>query len=165
MTTNGDSQTTPSTTVEVQDISEAKRINISMDQPGSLFQLPSSEGTMLPGNVKESADQILKFMAMFPDYLTEAFGEYQKPITTVGLLLVAGLSVAVADGVLDRLNAIPLFAPTFELIGLGFSAWFIFRYMLYAESRKELVADYEDIKQRIVGGITPEIGGSNDEDE
>lgn len=152
MTTNGTPDT--STTVEVQELEEAKRINLSMDQPGSLYQLPSSEGSLLPGDMKETADKAIKLIALLPDYLTQAFGEYRKSTTTVGLILLAGLSIAVADGVLDRLNAIPLFAPTFELIGLGFSAWFVFRYMLYADTRKELVADYEDVKKRIVGSMT-----------
>lgn len=159
MIMNGEGQANPTTTVDVQDVPEAQRINLSMNQPGSLFQLPSSEGSMSEGSIwsgdlKANVDQALKLMTMFPDYLTIAFREYRTPITTVGLVMVAGLSIAVADGVLDRLNAIPFFAPTFELIGLGFSAWFVFRYMLYADSRKELVADYEDVKKRIVGSMT-----------
>ena len=127
-----------STTVEVQEVEEVQNLNISVEQPGSLFQMPSTGGNLISGDVKETADKVLGFLGMFPDYLTEAYDEYQKPITTIGLIVVAGLSIAVADGILDRLNTIPLFAPSFELIGLGFSGWFIFRYLLYAESRQDL---------------------------
>ncbi|MCM1983439.1 CAAD domain-containing protein [Lyngbya confervoides] len=153
MSHNGEAQATPST--EVQEREDTKPVDFSTEQPGALFQAPSTERELLPPEVKETADKLLKFLVLFPDYLTEAFGDYRKPMTTAGLVLVAGLTIAVADGVLDRLNTIPLFAPIFELIGLGFSGWFIFRYLLYADSRQELKGEYEQIKGRIVGHLNP----------
>ena len=153
MTTSEQDNGNHSPTVDVQEINEAQRVDISMEQPGTLFQVPSSNSNLLPEDIKGTADKVLGFMGSFPDYLTEAYGEYRKPMTTVGLLVVASLTVAVADGILDRLNSIPLFAPTFELIGLGFSGWFIFRYLLYAESRQELKQEVDIVKSRIVGSI------------
>jgi hypothetical protein len=140
------------TTIDVQEVEEVQKLNISVE-PGSLFQMPSSSGNLMSGYVKETADKVLGFLGMFPDYLTEAYTEYQKPITTIGLVVVAGLTIAVADGILDRLNTIPLFAPTFELVGLGFTGWFIFRYLLYAASRQELKQEIDVVKNRIVGSL------------
>jgi hypothetical protein len=140
------------TTIDVQEVEEVQKLNISVE-PGSLFQMPSSNSSLMSGDVKETADKVLGFLGMFPDYLTEAYTEYQKPITTIGLVVVAGLTIAVADGILDRLNTIPLFAPTFELVGLGFTGWFIFRYLLYAASRQELKQEIDVVKNRIVGSL------------
>ena len=75
---------------------------------------------------------------------------------------MASLTIAVADGILDRLNTIPLFAPTFELIGLGFSGWFIFRYLLYAESRQELKQEIDVVKDKIVGSMQPQLTEGDD---
>ncbi len=121
-----------STTIDVQEVEEVQKLNISVE-PGSLFQMPSSSGNLMSGDVKETADKVLGFLGMFPDYLTEAY--------------------TVADGILDRLNTIPLFAPTFELVGLGFTGWFIFRYLLYAASRQELKQEIDVVKNRIVGSL------------
>lgn len=42
----------------------------------------------------------------------------------------------------------------FELVGLGYSAWFTYRYLLFKSSREELVEDIEALKKKIrcVGG-------------
>lgn len=160
--TSEQENSTHSTSVEVQEVEAVDPINVSVEQPGSLFQVPSSGGEFFSGDVTETANKLLGFLGMLPDYLTEAYGEYRKPITTVGLLIVASLTVAVADGILDRLNAIPLFAPTFELIGLGFSGWFIFRYLLYAESREELKQEIDEVKGKIVGSMQAQLPEGND---
>jgi glutamyl-tRNA synthetase len=139
--------------VDVQERSTDAPFNIAMDQPGKLFQLPSSEKQVFPGDIQESVDQFLRFLVLFPDYINQAFGEYRKPVILVGGLLLAGLTIAVADGVLDRLNTIPLFAPTFELIGLGFSGWFVLRYLLYADTRQELLVDLDEVRGRIIGTV------------
>ena len=160
--TSDETNGTHATTVDVQEVEAVESVNISVEQPGSLFQMPSTSGDFFSGDAKETADKLLGFLGMLPDYLTEAYSEYRKPITTVGLLVVAGLTIAVADGVLDRLNTIPLFAPTFELIGLGFSGWFIFRYLLYADSRTELKQEVDQVKSKIVGTINAQLPEGND---
>lgn len=37
----------------------------------------------------------------------------------------------------------------FELVGLGYSAWFTYRYLLFKSSREELVDDIEALKKKI----------------
>jgi hypothetical protein len=37
----------------------------------------------------------------------------------------------------------------FELVGLGYSAWFTYRYLLFKSSREELVEDIETLKKKI----------------
>lgn len=48
-------------------------------------------------------------------------------------------------------NGIPLLPKLFELVGLGYSAWFTYRYLLFKSSRQELVNDLEDLKKKISG--------------
>jgi CAAD domains of cyanobacterial aminoacyl-tRNA synthetase len=124
-------------------------LNVNLTTPGTLQKMPSSQ----PDNPEwlETVEKGLQVLAVFPDFLGKILGEYRGPLTTVGLILVSGLGIAVADGVLARLNSIPLFAPTFELVGLGFTGWFVVRYLLYANTRQELLTEYRQIKDRIAG--------------
>jgi len=49
------------------------------------------------------------------------------------------------------LNDIPLVAPTFELIGIGYSAWFVYRYLLKASTRQELTNEIATLKSQVIG--------------
>ncbi|PMB05870.1 hypothetical protein CI594_02700, partial [Fischerella thermalis CCMEE 5196] len=69
-----------------------------------------------------------RFLATLPEYLGSFFNKYRQPLVTIGLIVGAIVAVKVVLAILDALNDIPLVAPTFELIGIGYSAWFVYRY-------------------------------------
>ncbi len=133
------------------DVSTPTALDVNADTPGTLLKLKNSDQTFANPEWQGQLEKALQFLVVFPDYFGSVFGEYRKPLTTVGLILAAGLGIAVADGVLARLNTIPLFAPTFELVGLGFTGWLVVRYLLYADTRNELLQEYDQIKDRILG--------------
>jgi hypothetical protein len=126
-------------------------LDMNTETPGTLLNLQNSSQPLVSEEWREQLDKVLRFLLKFPEYFDSNLGEYRKPLTTVGIILSAGLGIAVADGVLTRLNTIPFFAPTFELIGLGFTGWIIFRYLLYADTRQELLQEYDKVKDRIIG--------------
>jgi len=59
--------------------------------------------------------------------------------------------VWVANSVVGAINALPLLPKMFELVGLGYSAWFTYRYLLFKSNREELVDDIEARKKKIAG--------------
>lgn len=95
--------------------------------------------------------QISEFLAQLPDYIGRFFNEYKQPIITVGLILAAIITVKVVLAVLDALNDIPLLAPTFELVGIGYSVWFVNRYLLQASKRQELSQELQSLKKQVIG--------------
>jgi len=82
--------------------------------------------------------QISVFLAQLPDYLGRLFNEYKQPLTSVALILAAIITFRVVLAVIDALNDIPLLAPTFELVGIGYSIWLVRRYLLRKSTRQEL---------------------------
>jgi hypothetical protein len=106
----------------------------------------------------QNQDQWLKygevassFLATLPEYLGSFFNKYKQPLVTIGLIVGAIVAVKVVLAILDALNDIPLVAPTFELIGIGYSAWFIYRYLLKASTRQELTTEIATLKSQVVG--------------
>ncbi|NEQ28980.1 MAG: hypothetical protein F6K28_60575, partial [Microcoleus sp. SIO2G3] len=92
-----------------------------------------------------------------PDYVGEFFNEYKRPLITIGLVLGAFLSVKLLLAILDSINDIPLLAPTFELIGIAYSTWFVYRYLWQASNRKELADNFDSLKRRVLGGTGVDI--------
>lgn len=67
-------------------------------------------------------------------------------------ILYAGGAVVLlwlASTVVGAVNAIPLLPKLLELVGLGYTAWFVYRYLLFKSSREELLADIEELKKKI----------------
>ncbi|MDY7023017.1 MAG: CAAD domain-containing protein [Cyanobacteriota bacterium] len=94
---------------------------------------------------------VVEVLSEFPAYVSSFFSEYQKPIITIVLIIAAIVSVKVLFAVIDALNDVPLLAPTFELIGMGYSAWFIYRYLLRASNRRELTQEFNAFWEQISG--------------
>ncbi|PMB21664.1 hypothetical protein CEN45_14270 [Fischerella thermalis CCMEE 5198] len=92
-----------------------------------------------------------RFLATLPEYLGSFFNKYRQPLVTIGLIVGAIVAVKVVLAILDALNDIPLVAPTFELIGIGYSAWFVYRYLLKASTRQELTNEIATLKSQVVG--------------
>ena len=65
--------------------------------------------------------------------------------------MVLLVTLRVLVGVIDIINTIPLVQPTLELVGIGFSAWFVYRYLLRSETRQELVTKFNALKAEVLG--------------
>lgn len=101
--------------------------------------------------VQQILDKISGLLAELPDYVTNFFKEYQRPLITVGLVLTAFISVKLLLAMLDAINEIPLLAPTFELVGLGYTAWFVYRFILKDANRQELGDTFNSLKDQVLG--------------
>ena len=134
---------------DTQTITEVVTVDLVSDQPGVITTMTTSE---TPGSqFQDIKDQILSILSELPAYLSNFFVEYQKPLVTIGLILAGGVSIKVMLGVLDALNDVPLVAPFFELIGMGYTGWFVYRYLLKASTRQELLTEVDSFKEQVVG--------------
>ncbi|WP_369797133.1 CAAD domain-containing protein [Kamptonema formosum] len=103
-----------------------------------------------------TAEKVVDVLSNLPDYVTDFFGTYKKPIVSVGLIVAAAVTVRVMLAVLEVLNDIPLVKPTFELIGVVYAGWFIYRYLLSGPSRQELAQKVQGFRDYIAGETTSE---------
>lgn len=53
--------------------------------------------------------------------------------------------------IIGAVNNVPLLPKILELVGLGYSGWFVYRYILFKSSRRQLAADIEELKVKITG--------------
>ena len=101
--------------------------------------------------VKKVAGQVVDSLGEFPKYFGEFFKEYKRPLLALGLIFGAFISVKLTLAILDAINDVPVLAPLFELIGLIYSGWFIYRYLLKASNRSELASEMNALKDQVLG--------------
>jgi CAAD domains of cyanobacterial aminoacyl-tRNA synthetase len=100
-----------------------------------------------PDWLKQTAD----ILAELPSYLGQVYQQNQGAVVTLGLFFGAFVILKLALAILFAVNGIPLLAPTLELIGIGYTVWFVSRYLLQASSRDELAGEISGLKSEILG--------------
>ncbi|AUC62265.1 photosystem I subunit PsaP [Cyanobacterium sp. HL-69] len=124
--------------------------NVDNEMGGIISASQPASGAEQPW--QEWVDVAVDFLSQVPEQLGNFFGEYKQPLTTVGLIVTAAITVYITLSVLDAIGNIPLLASILELVGLGYTAWFTTRYLLKASTREELFAEFNGLKKQILGG-------------
>jgi glutamyl-tRNA synthetase len=120
-------------------------------QPESSFisETPAAEESGIQWDaIKE---QIVSILSDFPEFVGKFYQEYKQPITVIGLIVATVITLKVVLGLVDVINDIPLLSPSFQLIGVAYSAWFIYRYLLRATTRQELSQNVQNLISEILG--------------
>ena len=122
---------------------------ITDDTPGMMTtttSVPTDEPAW-----QEYLEVVVDFLTQLPDQLGTLFTDYKKPLTSVGLIVGAIITVYITLSVLDAINHIPLLSPILELVGVGYSVWFVSRYLLKESTRAELVSEFDSLKEQVFG--------------
>ncbi len=122
---------------------------INTDLGGSLAPFTVSDDPS--EQMKAYAAKAVDLLANLPDHLGDFFTNYRQPIVTAGLFFGAFVGVKLTFSLLAALNEIPLVQPGLELIGLTYSSWFIYRYIIKADNRQELSSKYNGVKAQVFG--------------
>lgn len=124
-----------------------ENVTVKVDSPGSITTISGASNEQW----REIGEKVSDFLADLPAYLSDFFGEYKRPIVTIGLIIAALVAVKLLLAVLSAINDLPLFSSLFELIGMGYSAWFVWRYLLKASTREQLAVDFNSLKEQVLG--------------
>ncbi|XP_047307353.1 protein CURVATURE THYLAKOID 1A, chloroplastic [Impatiens glandulifera] len=83
--------------------------------------------------------------------LKEKWDAVENKSTVIAYGGGAIVAVWLSSVFIGAVNTIPLLPKILELVGLGYTGWFVYRYLLYKDTRKELVTDIEGLKKKIAG--------------
>ena len=123
-------------------------------KPQTLAKLPTAETS--ENQLDMVGANISQFLAEIPQDLNKLYSAYKTPLIGLAVVLASFVALKVVLAMLAAVNDIPLVSPVFELIGIGYTGWFTFRYLLKAQNRKELAADIESFKKQLTGNSTTE---------
>jgi len=100
---------------------------------------------------QEWIELVSEFLAKLPDYVGKFFSDYRQPLVSISLILAGIITVKLTLALLSAINDVPLLAPMFELIGIGYTGWFVYRYLLQSKTRQELLAEFTSLKSSVLG--------------
>lgn len=104
----------------------------------------------LPG---EETDPVAKFYETARQIVEEVLqilSSYQQVIIYGVLAFLTIVFIRLTFVAIDAIHSVPFFAFIFELIGLGASVWFAFRYLLSVATRAELRDELTSIRTRFI---------------
>jgi hypothetical protein len=139
------------------DSSKTPNSEAQVVETSSLITEKSAPGTITKSEpismsqVQELLEPVIDFLAKLPDEIGHFFADYKRPLTTLFVFISGIVTVYVTLAVLDAIRDIPLLSPLFELVGLGYTGWFVYRYLLRASTRSELVSEFDALKKQVVG--------------
>ncbi|MBW4489415.1 MAG: CAAD domain-containing protein [Trichocoleus desertorum ATA4-8-CV12] len=138
-----------SSTPELADVEDRADIDVTSAEPAPIVVSPQTSQSS--DQWSQIGERVSYYLGQLPDLLSDFFSQNQRLLINLGLLFGGIVTVKLTLAILDAVNDIPLLAPTFELVGIGYSAWFVYRYLLKSENRQELSQEIDALKQQVVG--------------
>lgn len=125
-------------------------VGLSTDTPGAISK-PSPADKPVQEWVSIGRD----FLARMYDYIGDFISDNEKVLVNLLLVFLAVIAVRVTLAVLAAINDFPLLSPLFELIGLGYTGWFVYRYLWKESNRQELKSELNALKSQVMGRNNP----------
>ncbi|KAG6663360.1 protein CURVATURE THYLAKOID 1D, chloroplastic [Carya illinoinensis] len=87
------------------------------------------------------------------DILDKLNIKFDSDDTNIILLYGGGALVALwfASAIVGAIDSIPLFPKLMEVVGLGYTLWFSYRYLIFKKNREELAAKIEEFNREVLG--------------
>lgn len=95
---------------------------------------------------KLSGKQTSQLIEQLLNYVKNFFSAYKRPLFLIALILVVLATLKIILEMLDAINDIPLIEPTLELIGIVYTIWFVYRYLITPARRVELSSKFNSLK-------------------
>lgn len=81
----------------------------------------------------------------------EAWNKTDDKLAVGGLGVTALIALWASAGLIGAIDKLPFVPSLFEFVGILFTGWFIYRYLLFKPDREELVKKIEDALTKITG--------------
>jgi hypothetical protein len=126
-------------------------LNSESSNPETISEQTTISANSTTDELLQIGRQISYFLKQLPSYISRFFEAYKSPIISIALVLATIVTLRLVIAIVDALNDLPLFAASFETIGIGFVIWFAYRYLLKASTRQEIMLKIQILKEQIIG--------------
>ncbi len=136
-------------------VQQFKSLDITSTEPIAASESLQLETQPLLRSVDEPLPQSQEdrnfsaFLEQLPQYLGRFFIDYRPSIISFASIIAVIITTKIVLAVLDVINDVPQLKLVFELTGISYVNWFVFRYLLKASTRQELAAQIRSVQKEI----------------
>ncbi|RDY06659.1 Protein CURVATURE THYLAKOID 1A, chloroplastic [Mucuna pruriens] len=127
--------------------------HFSVSRKSSLLQTRASSEESSPVDANELFTDLKEKARM--EIISSIYHNQWDAVENKSTVLLYGggaiVAVWLSSILVSAINSVPLLPKIMELVGLGYTGWFVYRYLLFKSSRKELATDIESLKKKITG--------------
>ncbi|CAK9206309.1 unnamed protein product [Sphagnum troendelagicum] len=126
---------------------------------GTTVRLESRGFAPLPVRAVSSDDSTSDAAKQFEELYADLKAKWDGLENKTTVVVYAGgalVALWLSSTIVGAINSVPLLPKIMELVGLTYTGWFVYRYLLFKSSRKELVEDIEELKRKVTGASTEE---------
>jgi hypothetical protein len=124
----------------------------SASQPKRSLTIVAVKATREPETTaKETVDDSQAALEDVLKNVQEAWEKTDDKVAIAGLGVAGLVALWAASGLVNAVDKLPLIPDFFEIVGILFSGWFVYRYLLFKPDREELFKKIDDIKSKITG--------------
>jgi hypothetical protein len=99
----------------------------------------------------EATDELEDSLKSALKSVQEAWDKLDDKLAVGGLGFAALIVLWASTGLIGAIDKLPLIPAVFEFVGILFSGWFVYRYLLFKPDREELLKVIDDAKSKITG--------------
>ncbi|MBF2065233.1 MAG: CAAD domain-containing protein [Calothrix sp. C42_A2020_038] len=119
----------------ISSISDISNDTIAL-QDSQLAKPLASPATDTQSDLEHIGAKISDFLAKLPKHTAWFYSEYKLLVDSFVLMVVVVVILRLATAVVNAFNTIPLFKEFFQLVGIGYTTWFLNRYLTNVSHRR-----------------------------
>ena len=133
----------------------AEQNAISQEAINQEVTRPTRTNVKLKGGLKGGWSRVRSLLEEPLHFLGDFFGDVRRPLLTLLTVFIAVVVLRLAMAVVDTIEGTPLLAGFLQVIGIGFTVWFVPKNLLSAKKRVEFVQGLGYWWREIFGGGQP----------
>lgn len=123
---------------------DAKRFVTNVTQQTEIADTEVTEVQATGSEAQVVIDDVLK-------QVKETWANVDDKVAIGGLGVIALIALWGSSGLISSIEKLPLIPQLLELVGLLYTGWFIYRYLLFKPDREELLKVVDEIKAKVTG--------------
>ena len=147
----------------IQEMAKVGHLTIAQPESSSPESSPPDLAETVADSLTEAIQQAEETMTATAEQLDTSveqtlsrwdLAQYKKPILALIFFAALWIVARLFGAVVGTFHSLPLLAPLFKLIGIGYTGWFIYKFLLSGQKRRDFAAQVRQFRRQMSAPVT-----------